>query len=143
MEWFGEHAIQQQFQGVGSLSKLSVPFACGVSTPEQFIGDIERCEDREAQRIARGRLVTCRPDLVVDVARQSNDVFRVKRAADRISLAADLNGDDASLVFHGALEIQRFQLVEHVSNTSPYDLALLFKARYLRSQRLGRCETAA
>ena len=62
-----------------------------VAAAEQLVGDVERGEHRQAQRVAGRRRVGGGAHLLVDVARQPRDVLRIERAADRVALPVDLD----------------------------------------------------
>src|SRR5690349_608851 len=95
-----EEAIDDSFELAGALRQLTAAGARGVTAAKQLVGDVQRGEHGQAQRVAGRGLVGGGAHLLVDVARQPGDVVLIERAPDRIALSVDLDRDDRTLGLH-------------------------------------------
>src|SRR5262249_8069535 len=95
-----QDAIDELLELLGALEEAVVARVPRLAAAEQLVGDVQGGEHGEAQRIACRRGVGRRAHLVVDVHREAGDILRIQRAADRIALSLNLDGNDASFVRH-------------------------------------------
>ena len=111
----GRHqdAIDQLLQFTRALGDLAVPRAVRFPNPEEFVGDVQRRQNGQAQRVATRRTVSGRGDLLVDVAGKPDYVLRIQRAADWIPLPVNFDREDATLRH---LDFQCVELLEHLAD---------------------------
>ena len=71
----------------------------------QFVGDVQRRDDGDAQRVGTGEFARRAPHFFVEETGELRDVLRIQVAADRVALAVNLDVYDLG---HG--QTQRFNL---------------------------------
>ena len=86
---------------------------------KELVSDVEGDENREAERIARGRHVGRGAHLLLDVRGKSGDVPVIEGAADRVLLPCDFDEH------HSCHRSDRLELFEHLGDARANQLAFV------------------
>jgi len=89
-----QRQIEHAFEFGGSSRHLIVLPTLIVEDAEVFVGDVQRCQDGEFQRVACRGFLEGKPHLLVDVSGQLGHVGWIESAPDRVLLSVDLDGHD-------------------------------------------------
>src|SRR6187401_979283 len=98
-----ERGGDQPLQIVRAPYQLRVLERARAAAAEQLVGDVERGQHRDLQRLARRHLVSGARHLAVDIAGELDDVLLVELAADRVAQPLDLDRDDLAGFVHAVL----------------------------------------
>ena len=93
-----EREIDHPFQLDRPVLEAGLAILVRVARTEKLVGDVERREDGNLQRVARWALFGGEPHLLVHERRELRHVLRVEGAPDRIALPVDFDVDDAGLL---------------------------------------------
>ena len=140
----GQRRIEHALESAARCAKPACRSSTSSPRAEVLVGDVERGEHGDLQRVARGTFLQRQPHLLVHVGGELRDVGRIERAADRVPLAVDVDGDDrlvCSMIDSDPssgkpdepLQVERLDLREHVLDARLDELAFLAQAR--RSRR--------
>ncbi|HET7220086.1 MAG TPA: hypothetical protein VFJ02_18650 [Vicinamibacterales bacterium] len=77
-----------------------LPIVHIVADAEVLVGDVERRENGDLERVAGRALLEREPHFLVDVGGEVGDVSGVQPALDRVTLSVDLDGHDPVRLFH-------------------------------------------
>ena len=101
-----EHALE--FPGAVGQTVVARPHV--IARAEIFVGDVERCQDRDLQTVALRTFPHRQAHLFIDVSRQLCDVRLLERASYRIPLAVDFYMHNAR--FNHTLVVSRQSTVD-------------------------------
>jgi hypothetical protein len=93
-----EREIDHSFQLDCPVLEAGLAILVRVARTEKLVGDVERRQDGDLQRVARRALLGGEPHLLVHERRKLRHVLSVEGAPNRIALPVDLDVDDAGLL---------------------------------------------
>jgi hypothetical protein len=136
--------IQHAFEFSGPVREAVVARSHVVARLEELVGDIERGEHGNFEAVALRALPHGQPHLFIHVRSEFGHVALLERAADGVSLAVNLDVDDALSHLHqntdwrltslprrsaqregGRSQIQRLDLLQHVVHARADEVAFL------------------
>jgi hypothetical protein len=112
-----ERQIEHPLECGGAVGDLVVLPALVIREAEVFVRDVERRKHGELERVTGRRFVGRQPHLFVDVRRQLGNVGGIETASDRILLSVNLDGHHTRRVLVHGLEIEAFNLGEHLADS--------------------------